>query len=93
MRFKEYIENGKVKQSSPDLGQARSLLLQGIERMQDVKSLHISEQNASFRFESTYESIREALQAFMAYKGYKPYSHEAVIVYANEKQERSTDTG
>ena len=31
-----------------------------------------------------YESVREAAQALMAEKGFKPYSHEATIAFLNE---------
>lgn len=83
--FKDYIALKKVKVGSPDLAQALSLFRQAKLRLQDVEQLSITLENASFRFEDMYESVREAIQAFMAREGYKPYSHEAVVAFANEK--------
>lgn len=51
-----------------------------------MKSLDITEQNAAFRFEDAYEVIREAVQAFMALEGYKPYSHEATVSFGYDKK-------
>lgn len=95
--FKEYLEENKVKRGSPDISGARSLAKQAVERLADLKSLPLKSSNASFRFESAYECLREAIQSFMAKKGFKPYSHEAVIVFAqengllNEKEVRNLD--
>lgn len=84
--FEEFIKSKEVKEGSPDVAQADSLFLQGIARLEDLVTLPLKETNASFRFEDAYESIRELLQAFMAREGYKPYSHEAVFVFAHEKE-------
>ena len=83
--FKEYISEKKVKVQSPDPAEAESLLKQAQARWADLRTLSINEKNASFRFESAYECLREAIQSFMAREGYNPYSHEAVVVYAAEK--------
>ncbi|MFH1682979.1 MAG: hypothetical protein ABIA37_04235 [Candidatus Woesearchaeota archaeon] len=84
--FKEYLEEKKVKKGSPDSAQAKSLLTQAIDRLNDLLTLSLTETNSSFRFESAYECIREAIQSFMAAEGFKPYSHEAVVAYAAEKK-------
>ncbi len=83
--FKEYLTEKKVNVQSPDPAEAESLLNQAQARLADLLSLSLNEKNASFRFESAYECLREAVQSFMAREGYKPYSHEAVVVYAAEK--------
>lgn len=80
----EYIKENKVKSGSPDPAQARSLFEQSAARLHDVRSLVITDQNASFRFEHIYECLRETLQAFMALEGYKPYSHEATIAFGKD---------
>ena len=82
--FREFLLEKKVKKEIVDIAEAASLLKQAQERLQDLLTLPLSESNASFRFESAYESIREALQSFLAREGYKPYSHEAIIVFALE---------
>jgi len=82
--FNTFIREMKVKKSTPNPAQARSLFLQAEERLSDLLLLPLSESNASFRFESAYEAIREALQAFLAESGYKPYSHESILVFGKE---------
>ena len=83
--FKEYLSEKKVKAQSPDPAEAESLLKQAQARLADLLTLSLNEKNASFRFESAYECLREAVQSFMAREGDKPYSHEAVVVYSYEK--------
>ena len=83
--FKEYITEGKVKIDYPDSAMAKSLFLQARIRLADLNKLQITDKNASFRFESAYETIREAVQSAMAKEGYKPYSHEATVSYAADK--------
>lgn len=85
-KFSEFIAEGKVKTGSKDPAEARSLFEQAQNRLIDVKNIKLTEQNAAFRFEDIYECMREALQAFMAVQGYKPYSHEAVIAFAQENK-------
>lgn len=95
--FKELVREGKVEKRSPDFAEAESLLQQAKERLNDLVTLPLNEKNASFRFESAYESLREALQSFLAKRGYKPYSHEAIIAFAleekilSEKESRTAD--
>ena len=84
--FKELVREGKVEKRTPDFAEAESLLQQAKERLNDLLTLSLNEQNASFRFESAYESLREALQAFLAKRGYKPYSHEAIIAFGPRNQ-------
>ena len=84
--FNEFVKEMKVKKGEPDKAMARSLFEQATNRLSDLKTLPLNEANASFRFEDAYECIREAVQSFMAKEGYKPYSHEAVVSYAVEKQ-------
>jgi len=80
-----YLAEGKVKQISKDPAMARSLIQQAEARLYDLEHLPLTSENASFRFEGGYECVREAVQAFMAYDGLKPYSHEAVISFARER--------
>ncbi len=84
--FKEYIIEGKVRKQQGDPSEARSLFRQAEERFLDLKQLPLHENNAPFRFEDAYEVLREALQAFLAEKGYKSYSHEAIFSFAGEER-------
>jgi len=67
---------------SPNEAEASSLMRQAQEWLADLRKLPLSEKSASFRLESAYEAIREAMQAFFAQYGFKSYSHEAVIAYS-----------
>ena len=84
--FNEYLREGKVLKQSPDQAEAESLFSQAQQRIRDLLVLPLQERNASFRFESAYEVLRESLQAFLALAGYKPYSHEAVFAFAHEER-------
>ncbi len=84
--FTQFIKENKVIKKSPDPAEARSLVTQAKERLADLKVLPLNKKNASFRFESAYEVLRELLQAFLAAEGYKPYSHEAIFSFASERK-------
>ncbi len=84
--FQDYLKEKKVHKKTIELAEARSLIRQAKERLTDLGDLPLTERNAAFRFEDGYEILREALQAFLALEGYKPYSHEAVFAFALERR-------
>jgi hypothetical protein len=84
--FNEFVKEGKVLKKSTDSAEAKSLMKQAEERLFDLKQLPLKDSNASFRYEDAYEVVREALHAFLARAGYKPYSHAALFSYALEKK-------
>jgi uncharacterized protein (UPF0332 family) len=55
-----------------------------VQRLDYIKKQEISEFTSSFIFEDIYETLREASQSLMSLKGYKPYSHEALISFLRE---------
>lgn len=79
--FDYYLENDLCKKSSSNPSEAKSLINQSIDRLEFIETHEINEKNCSFLFESIYDSMREASQSLMSLKGYKPYSHEAVIAF------------
>lgn len=83
-RFQYYLDENLIKQESPDKEEARSLIEKAFQRMRFVKDLGIDEKTSTFIFEDIYECLREASQSLMSLKGYKPYSHEAVIAFLKE---------
>lgn len=88
--FQSYVEEGKVKEQSANHGEARSLRVQAVTRFeQQIQNKEITPENSTFIFEDAYESLRQYLQSFMAEKGYKPYSHEAIIAYASREEKLS----
>ncbi|MAF35581.1 hypothetical protein CL622_00495 [archaeon] len=83
--FQLFVRERKVIVGSPDPAHARALISQARERFKDLCGLPISRQSAPFRFEAAYEVVKEAIHAFLALEGYKPYSHEAIFSFAFER--------
>jgi len=83
-KFQYYIDNNLVRRGTPNKAEARALLERALARYTYICSQKITENSAPFIFEGIYEVIREAAQALMELKGYKPYSHEAVISFLRE---------
>lgn len=84
--FKYYVDECLVRTSTPNLGLARSLLKKSKIRFERIINKQVEKQESSIIFEDIYESLREATQALMEIKGYKPYSHEAIIAFLSEKK-------
>jgi len=82
--FEHYIKEGKVEKQTPNSQKASALMKKAIRRIGHIKSMPLNSEDAEFLFEDIYESIREAGQALMAMKGYKPISHEAVIAFIRD---------
>ncbi|MBI5391779.1 HEPN domain-containing protein [Candidatus Woesearchaeota archaeon] len=80
--FKNYIVSGAVKTKTADPEEASSLLRRAQLRMQYIRELN--EMTAPLVLEDAYESAREAAQALMSIKGFKPYNHEATISFLKE---------
>lgn len=90
--FKRFLEEEKVQQRTPRPDQAQSLIQKSQKRLKYVEERTIRDDNADLVLEDAYDSIREALDAFLIKNGYKSYSHEATIVYAFEELELSYET-
>ena len=84
--FIYYINQNLVRKSAPNIIMARSLLDKAEIRLKRISKEEINEQESSIVFEDIYESLREALQSLMEMKGYKPYSHEALISFLKENK-------
>ena len=82
--LKFYIESGLVRQGSKDPSEAKAMIARASRTLEYVKSQSITENNASFLFEDTYEVMRECTHGLMAANGYKPYSHEATVAFLDE---------
>jgi len=83
--FRYYLDNNLAKKGSPDISQAKALIQKAEGRIKfSIKSRKINENTASYIFEDIYECLREASQSLMSLKGYKPYSHEAIISFLKE---------
>jgi hypothetical protein len=86
MPLEYYIRAKEVEKVSKDMGTARSLIEKAEKRMRFVKSIKITDDNASFVFEEIYTVIRECAQCLMIADGYKSKSsHEAAIAFIADK--------
>jgi len=83
-KFQYYLEENLVKKVKPNKEEAKSLMDSAIKRLEFIKKQEIDDSTAKFIFEDVYETLREASQSLMSIKGYKPYSHEAVISFLIE---------
>lgn len=83
--FQYFINENLVRKSLPNSSMAKALLEKAEIRLKRINE-NINEEEASIVFEDIYESLREASQALMELKGYKPYSHEALISFLSENK-------
>jgi uncharacterized protein (UPF0332 family) len=93
--FEYYEEKNMVKKSMPNPSMARSLTEKARVRLKLLNEKDIPEETSPIIFEETYEAVREAAQSLMQLKGFKPYSHEAVIAFIIKEElmpERFTRT-
>jgi uncharacterized protein (UPF0332 family) len=83
-KFQYYLNEGLTRKVRVDREEAKSLMNKAVQRLDYVKSQEINEDTAPFIFEDIYETLREAAQSLMSLKGYKPFSHEALISFLKE---------
>ena len=92
--FIYYLNENLVRKSLPNPSMAKSLIQKSEIRFKRIKKEEIKQEEASIIFEEIYEALRESLQALMEMKGFKPYSHEAIVSFINEhnflSKEKST---
>ncbi len=83
--FQYYLNSNLAKKASPDKGEAEALVKKAAGRLDfSIKARELNENTAPYIFEDVYECLREAAQSLMSLKGYKPYSHEALISFLKE---------
>ena len=83
-RFQHYLDEHLARKVKVDTEEAKSLINRAVLRLDYVKKQEINEDTSPFIFEDIYETLREASQSLMSLKGYKPYSHEALISFLKE---------
>ena len=82
--FDYYLSEKLVRKSSPNISMAKSLVQKAEIGFKMLRSESITEENSSIVFEEIYEALREASQSLMEIKGFKPYSHEALVSFLKE---------
>jgi len=78
--FEFYLDKKLVKRQSKDNELAKSLIKDGVERVEKMKELDINS-FSKIIFENIYDALRDLLDALLSVEGYKSYSHEATISY------------
>ncbi|MBI2545719.1 hypothetical protein HYV81_00915 [Candidatus Woesearchaeota archaeon] len=83
--FQYYLDKNLARKASPDPNEAQSLMNKAEGRLRySIEVRKVTEQASTYIFEDIYECLREAGQSLMSLKGYKPYSHEALISFLIE---------
>lgn len=84
--FEFYLKENLAIKSSVNISVAKSLMLKAELRLKRIISSKIEDEESSIVFEEIYECLREASQSLMEIKGFKPYSHEALVSFIKEYQ-------
>lgn len=79
-----YLKDNRLREVSPDLGKARSLLKRSQKRLQHAHEQAIKDKNAFQILENVYESLREIIESLMAVEGFKAADHVAAIAWTAE---------
>lgn len=82
--FDYYIKENLIRKTYPNISEAMSLFKRSKDRLKYIQVQKINKFTSPFIFENIYECMREAVQSLMALKGFKPYSHEALISFLKE---------
>ena len=90
--FQYFISENLVKKSLPNTSMAKSLLQKAEIRLSRISKNEMNEEESSIIFEEVYECLREASQALLELKGYKPYLHEAILSFLKEEKYLSEAT-
>jgi len=80
-KFKEFKDQGWIKERTPDKAKAKSLVESSKHRFDYFKSLIVNDISSNYIIENMYDVIRELVEAKMILDGYKTYSHEAMVSY------------
>ncbi len=80
LKFSFYLKKGFVKKVQRDINRKNALLNMARKRIEYSKKLD----DPNFKLEFIYEALIEYIEAIMAEKGYKSYSHEADISFLRE---------
>ncbi len=82
--FDYFIREQQVRKTIPNTSMAKAFVEKAVIRLKRIKE--INDEESSIIFEEIYECLREASQSLMEVKGYKPYSHEALISFLSEQK-------
>lgn len=81
LSWNEYLKKGIVKKSTPNFGLIKTLVGSAENRIKVISQIKLNEESCSVIFTNFYESLREICEALTILKGYKIYSHEALVLF------------
>lgn len=84
--FDYYLRQKMARKAAPNISMAKSLLQKAHIRLERISRLKMENPESSIIFEDIYESLRESSQSLMELRGYKPYSHEALVSFIKENK-------
>jgi len=76
-----YFKDHRLREVSPDLGKARSLLERSQKRLHHAQEQNLNDKNAFQVLENVYESLREVIESLMAVEGFRAADHVAAIAW------------
>ncbi len=89
MNFKDCIQKGLLRISTPDRILSKSLLLTSKNDLVFLNKLDINENSSRKIMSNYYDVLRSILEAIASIDGFKIYSHEAFTYFLKEKNEVS----
>lgn len=85
MKFKEFINEGKVRRANPDKLMAESIIKNTLEDLKFLEQTKLTELSKRKLVTNYYDSLRSLLEAISLLKGYKIYFHEAFTSFLEEE--------
>lgn len=85
MRFKDFINEGKVRKATPDKFMTESIIRNTIEDLKFLDTTKVTELSKRKLVTNYYDSLRSLLEAISLLKGYKIYFHEAFTSFLEEE--------
>ncbi|MBU1203482.1 MAG: hypothetical protein KKG60_00235 [Nanoarchaeota archaeon] len=96
--FEEFIKKGIMEKRSPDIARAKSLIEEAKKRNKFIREVlskvGISEDNANYYIENSYDILIETIRARLLLKGYNSSgqgSHEAEVAYLRKMNFKEGD--
>jgi len=84
MNFKDFINEGKARKTTPDRLMADSIIRNTLEDLKFLEQTKLTELSKRKLIVNYYDSLRSLLEAISLLKGYKIYLHEAFSYFLKE---------
>ena len=87
MKFDDFIRNGQVRKTYPDISLIKSLYENTLNDLKYLANQKINEISSRKIVANYYDCLRSILEAIAILDGYKVYQHEAFVFFLKEKGE------